>query len=174
MCQQLIFSIGTIYKALHATSRGRSVFLHWQVYIQTSWNAHFPCCFSTFLINMNKIPNQWICKNGFTVTFKHKTSLLRLSFHPLLHCKVFVVGKGCSTVFHCPARSWLLMSRATLLIYMDSSGMALWIWIQSLSQWWKYVPHPSFDQSHLISSSKKLCSVPVMFLCLSVITWRMN
>lgn len=155
--EQLIFSIGTICKILHTTSRGRSVFLHWQVYIQTQVGMHiFYVVFFTFLININKIPNQLICNNEVTVTFKHKSSLLLLSFHPLLHCKVFVVGKGCNTVFHCPALKWLLMSRATLLIYMDSSGMALWIWIQSLSQCWKYVPHPSFDESHLISSSKKL------------------
>lgn len=28
--------------------------------------------------------------------------------------------------------------RATLLIYIDSTGMTVWMWIQSLSHYWKY------------------------------------
>lgn len=63
----------------HQTSRGLSVFLHQQVAVEvhftyTVWNVCFFMLFFTFLMTINKIPNQWLCNNGFNVTFKYKSA----------------------------------------------------------------------------------------------------
>lgn len=74
------------------------------------------------------------------------------------------------------------MSHVTLLIYMDSSDMAPWMWIQSLSQFWTYHGHmsPSFpwwisfdDFLQEITHSEKE-HFPFNCEYKRVITWRME
>ena len=122
--------IGTIWPAEGALSFYTSKFLLKVHCTYTSWNVCSFSMFFTFLMNINRMSKQFICNNGVTVTFKTQISFLTVSFHPLLHCKVFVVGQGCSTMCYCPGLPWILMTCATLLIYMDSCGMAVWICIQ--------------------------------------------
>lgn len=70
--------------------------------LHTSWNV------STFSTYFFHIPEEYrqdnkpiIDNNGATVAFKHKISFLTVTLIIFLHSEVFVVGKGCRTVFHC-------------------------------------------------------------------------
>jgi len=94
----------------------------------TCWNVCFPWMSTGYKATTRVI------KECLSHT-EHKAAFA-VSFHPW----------NCHTVFHCSALQRVLMSRATLLIHMDSSGVAPWMLMQSLTQCWMYpgTDFPSF------------------------------
>lgn len=121
-------------------------------------SVHFPCCFFTFLMTINKIPNQLICNDGFIVTFKHKSAFFLYLF---IHCstvRFLLLEKAATQCFIVPVcnESWWRMPLCWLIwipvAWLSGYGFSLY---PSTGKIMEICPHPSLDESHLMISSEK-------------------